>query len=127
MDYQIPDIMPMFLFRTSRLQFVTYLSGVICELSKPFTDSDKDADAIQRKKDNLTRAAESCKRHVTGPNVFKGEHGESVTELLDLTPVAKHDTLMAKRPVLEERARSMRRVFKGIPKAAEIDHEGHIY
>ncbi|KGO56251.1 hypothetical protein PEX2_078580 [Penicillium expansum] len=124
---KIPDIMPMFLFQTSRWQFVTYLSGVIRELSKTPTDSDKDADAVQRKKDNLTRAAESCKNHVTGPDVFKGDHGESGTELLDLTPVAKHDTLMAKRPVLEERARSMRRIFRGIPKAAEIDHEGHIY
>ncbi|KAJ6152446.1 hypothetical protein N7497_006765 [Penicillium chrysogenum] len=120
---KIPDIMPMFLFQTSRWQFVTYLSDVIRELSKPSTDSDKDADAVQRKKDNLTRAAESCKRHITGPDVFKGDHGESGTGLLDLTPVAKNDTLMAKRPVLEERARSMRRGFKGIPKAAEIDHE----
>ncbi|KAJ5486976.1 hypothetical protein N7530_001276 [Penicillium desertorum] len=98
---KIPDIMPMFLFQTSRWQFVTYLSDVIRELSKPSTDSDEDADAVQRKKGNLTRAAESCKRHITGPDVFKGDHGESGTELLDLTPVAKHDT-MAKRPVLEE-------------------------
>jgi hypothetical protein len=116
----------MFLFQTSRWQFVTYLSDVIRELSKPSTDSDEDADAVQRKKGNLTRAAESCKRHITGPDVFKGDHGESGTELLDLTPVAKHDT-MAKRPVLEERTRSTRRIFRGIPKAAEIDHEGHIY
>lgn len=116
----------MFLFQTSRWQFVTYLSGVISELSKTPTDSDKDA-AVQRKKDNLSRAAESCKHHITGPDVFKDDHGESGTELLDLTPAAKHDTLMAKRPVLEERARSTRRIFRGIPKAAEIGHEGHIY
>lgn len=119
--------MPTFLFQTSRWQFVTYLSGVINELSKTPTDSDKDADTIQRKKDNLVRAAESCKRHITGPDVFKDDHGESATELLDLTPVANHDTLMSKRPVLDERAHSMRRIFKGIPKAAEIDREGHIY
>ncbi|KGO70386.1 hypothetical protein PITC_014990 [Penicillium italicum] len=120
---KIPNIMPMFLFQTSRWQFVTYLSGVIHELSKTPTDSDKDADAVQRKKDNLTRAAESCKHHITGPDVFKDDHGDSGTELLDLTPAAKQDTLMAERPVLEERARSMKRIFRGIPKAAEIDHE----
>lgn len=119
--------MPMFLFQTSRWQFVTYLSNVIRELSETPSDSDKDADAVQRKKDNLARAAESCKHHITGPNVFKDGYGESGTELLSLTPVARQDTLMAKRPVLEERARSMRRVFRGIPKAAEIDREGHIY
>lgn len=119
--------MPMFLFQTSRWQFVTHLSNVIRELSKAPTDSDKDADAVQRKKDNLARAVEACKHHITGPDVFKDDHGESGTELLGLTPVGKQDTLMAKRPVLEERARSMRRVFRGIPKAAEIDHEGHIY
>ncbi|OQE47273.1 hypothetical protein PENCOP_c001G08970 [Penicillium coprophilum] len=124
---KIPDIMPMFLFQTSRWQFVTYLYGVIRELSQTPSDSDKDADAIQRKKDNLARAAESCKRHITGPDVFKGDHGESATGLLDLTPVTKQNTLMSKRPVLEERARSTRRVFRGIPKAAEIDQpsSGH--
>ncbi|KAI2701919.1 hypothetical protein CBS147332_7695 [Penicillium roqueforti] len=124
---KIPDIMSMFLFQTSRWQFVTYLSDVIRGLSKTPTDSDKDADAVQRKKDNLARAAESCKNHITGPDFFKDDHGESGTELLDLTPVARHDTLMAKRPVLKERVRSMKRIFKGIPKAAEIGHEGHIY
>ncbi|KAJ6083372.1 hypothetical protein N7467_007507 [Penicillium canescens] len=124
---RIPDIMPTFLFQTSRWQFVTYLSGVVRDLSRTLTDTDKDADAVQRKKDNLTRAAEACKRHITGPDVFKDTHGESETELLNLTPVAKQDTLMAKRPVLEERSHSMRRIFRGIPKAAEIDREGHIY
>ena len=119
--------MSMFLFQTSRWQFVTYLSDVIRGLSATTTDSDKDADAVQRKKDNLARAAESCKCHITGPDFFKDDHGESGTELLDLTPVARHDTLMAKRPVLKERVRSMKRIFKGIPKAAEIGHEGHIY
>jgi len=119
--------MPTFLFQTSRWQFVTYVSGVIRELSKTPTDSDKDADAVQRKKDNLARAVEACKRHITGPDVFKDDHGESATELLDLTPAANHDTLLSKRPVLEERSHSMRRVFRGIPKAAEIDREGHIY
>jgi hypothetical protein len=119
--------MPMFLFQTSRWQFVTYVSDVICELSKTPTDSDKDADAVQRKKDSLARAAEACKRHITGPDVFKDDHGESATELLDLTPVTKHDTLLSKRPVLEERSHSMRRIFRGIPKAAEIGREGHIY
>ncbi|KAJ5960590.1 uncharacterized protein N7479_007740 [Penicillium vulpinum] len=117
---KMPDIMPMFLFQTSRWQFATYLSGVISELSKTSTDSDKDADAVQRKKDNLARAAESCKLHISGPDVFKDDHGDSGTKLLDLTPVTKHDTLMAKRPVLNQRARPTRWVFRGIPKAAEI-------
>lgn len=119
--------MPTFLFQTSRWQFVTYLSGVIRELSQAPADSDKDADAVQRKKDNLTRAVESCKNHITGPDVFKDDHGESATELLDLTPVAKRDTLMAKRPAMEERSTSMGQIFRGIPKAAEIGREGHIY
>ncbi|CAI7615624.1 unnamed protein product [Penicillium viridicatum] len=83
---KIPDIMPMFIFQTSRWQFVTHLSNVIRELSKAPTDSDKDADAVQRKKDNLARAVEACKHHITGPDVFKDDHGESGTELLGLTP-----------------------------------------
>ncbi|KAJ5773554.1 hypothetical protein N7457_008450 [Penicillium paradoxum] len=124
---KIPDIMPTFLFQASRWQFVTYLSGVIRELSQTPTDSDKEADAVRRKKDNLARAVESCKHHITGPDVFKDDHGEPAMGLLDLTPVGKQATLMAKRPVLEERSTSMRHIFRGIPKAAEIGHEGHIY
>ncbi|KAJ5582256.1 hypothetical protein N7535_000876 [Penicillium sp. DV-2018c] len=119
---KIPEIMDMFLFQASRWQFVTYLSNVVRELSEAPVASDKDANAIQRKKDNLARAAESCKRHITGPDVFKDDHGESATALLDLSQVAKHDTPMAEQSDLGERSGS-RRSFRGIPKAAEIGQE----
>ncbi|KAJ5748925.1 uncharacterized protein N7511_010621 [Penicillium nucicola] len=102
---RIPEIMPRFLFQTSRWQFVTYLSDAVRDLSRTLPDTDKDADAVQRKKDNLIRTAEACKSHITGPDVFKDTKGESEAELLNLTPVAKQDSLMAKRPVLEERSR----------------------
>lgn len=124
----------MFLFQTSRWQFVSYLLEVIHELSQqvsndPGCDS-KDIDAIKRKQDNLTRAAETCKRHITGPDFFTDDHGESATEMLDLTPVSRHDTLSSTRPTsapIKPPSWDEGHVIRGIPSAAEIGCEGHIY
>ncbi|KAJ5095552.1 hypothetical protein NUU61_004908 [Penicillium alfredii] len=122
LDERIPDVMSMFLFQASRWQFVTYLVGVIHELSEVASESDgKNADAMQRKKDNLVRAVETARRHVTGPDVFSDSHGESVTALLDLTPVSQHDALLSRRPGSTPEQPSMQKWkgIKGIPQAAE--------
>lgn len=122
----------MFLFQASRWQFVSHLESVIHELSKTAADSNgdsKDADQIKRKQDNLARAAETCRLHITGPDVFADERGESVTEMLDLTPVSRHDTLLSKRPKLPTAQLSREgkgKDIKGIPMAAEVGREGHI-
>lgn len=119
----------MFLFQASRWQFVTYLVGVSQQLSKEITESDDNTDQIQRKKDNLARAAESARSHITGPEVFADDQGESTIDLLDLTPVSRHDTLLAKRAqVTDEPLHVLRgKEIKGIPKAAQVGREWHIY
>lgn len=120
----------MFLFQASRWQFVTYLLSVAQELSqaKPELD-DKDTEKAQRRKDNLLRAAESARRHITGPDVFTDIHGEAATGLLDLTPVSRHDVLLSKRAkATDEPLQIMKgKRIKGIPKTAEVGREGHIY
>lgn len=119
----------MFLFQASRWQFVTYLLSVAQHLSQSDSTMDeKDTEKAQRKKDNLIRAAESAKTHITGPDVFTDIHGEAPTELLDLTPVSRHDILLSKRDkATDESLHVRRKEIKGIPKAAEIGLEGHIY
>ena len=89
----------------------------------------KDADRIKRKKDNLIRAVENARQHITGPDVFTDDTGAAATELLDLTPVSRHDSLLSKRAsVTDEPLRVMRRKeIKGIPKAAEVGRDHHIY
>lgn len=120
----------MFLFQASRWQFVTYLVGEIHQLSQPADGlEDKDFDKITRKKDNLVRAAESARGHTTGPDVFTDSNGEAPTDLLDLTPALRHDTLLSKRAnATDEPLHVLKgKEIKGIPKAAEVGREGHIY
>lgn len=118
--------MAMFLFQASRWQFVTYLLGVAQELSQQKEGCD--TEKAQRKRDNLIRAAESAKRHITGPDVFTDVRGEAPTELLDLTPVSGHRLLSKRAEAADESLHTMKgKEIKGIPKAAEIGREGHIY
>ncbi|KAJ5141424.1 hypothetical protein N7526_002419 [Penicillium atrosanguineum] len=126
---RIPEIMSMFLFQTSRWQFVTYLVGIIQQLSKEITECDDNADQAQRKKDNLVRAAESARSHIIGPEVFTDNQGESAIDLLDLTPVSRHDSLLAKRAeTTDEPLHVLKgKGIKGIPKAAQVGREWHIY
>ena len=122
--------MPMFMFQTSRWQFVTYIVGQIHQLSQSITESDgKDTDKSQRKKDNLIRAVESAKQHVTGPDFFADTHGESAGGLLDLTPKSQHKFLLSKRSKVTDTPLlvTKRQEIKGIPKAAEVGRENHIY
>lgn len=127
---RIPEIMAMFLFQASRWQLVTYLVGEIHQLSQSKDGlDDKDSDKITRKKDNLVRAAESARGHITGPDVFTDSNGEAPTDLLDLTPVSRHDTLLSRRAnATDEPLHVLQgKEIKGIPKAAEVGREGHIY
>ncbi|KAJ5644840.1 hypothetical protein N7507_010851 [Penicillium longicatenatum] len=127
---KIPEIMSMFLFQASRWQFVTYLVDIIHKLFTPSDDPEnKDADKIKRKKDNLIRVIESAKQHVTGPDVFTHNSGDLASDLLDLTPVSRHDTLLSKRAQVTGEPLHVMKVkeITGIPRAAEVGHEGHIY
>lgn len=126
---KIPEIMPMFLFQASRWQFVAYLSGVVQKITQKSDDQDdKDIEKMQRKKDNLTRAAETARRCTTGPDVFTDIYGDSTGELLDLTP-ARRDTLLSRRSLVSDEPLRVlqQREIKGIPKAAEVGREHHIY
>ncbi|KAJ5892061.1 Meiotically protein [Penicillium subrubescens] len=127
---KIPEIMPMFIFQASRWQFVTYLAKQTENLTQQLSDANsEDKDRIERRRDNLARAAESGKAHITGPDVFTDTYGESGTELLDLTPVSRHDTLLSKRAHMTNEPLHVlkSREIKGIPKAAEVGREDHIY
>ncbi|EAW09566.1 uncharacterized protein ACLA_037760 [Aspergillus clavatus NRRL 1] len=124
LDDKIPEIMSMFVFQNSRWQFLTHLVSVINELSeKASTASGAEAEELRRKQQNLTKAAETVRRYITGPELLGQEHRES----LDLTPVS-HDTLLedcSKRSSFKPIDNGGH--IKGIPEAAEIGLEGHIF
>lgn len=118
-----------FVFQTSRWQFLSYLTSVVDELSRQAPEGEE-ADDIQRKHDNLARAAETTRHHLRGPDICGDGNQTAVTELLDLTPISKQDGLLSKHiwQFVDELDRESRiKRIKGIPKAAEIGREGHIY
>lgn len=120
----------MFLFQASRWQFISYLTKTIDDLKQQLSDpNNEDRDKLERKRDSLTHAVESGKSHITGPDVFADTHGESGTGLLDLTPMSRHDTLLSKRAQMTDEPLHVLKVkeIKGIPKAAEVGREDHIY
>ncbi|RMJ23899.1 hypothetical protein PHISP_05238 [Aspergillus sp. HF37] len=123
LDGKIPEIMASFVFQTSRWQFLTYLTDIVNGLSQRVSE----ADETQRKHYNLAKAAETAKYHVRGPDIVGDINRESVTGMLDLSPISKQHGLLSRhigRPV-EDMVRPGR--IKGIPKEAEVGREGHIY
>lgn len=119
----------MFLFQASRWQFISYLTKTIDDLTQQLSNADaEDKDKLERRRDSLARAAESGKAHIAGPDVFTDTHGGSRTGLLDLTPVSRHDTLSKRAQMTDEPLHVLKaKEIKGIPKAAEVGREYHIY
>ncbi|PKX92011.1 uncharacterized protein P174DRAFT_444023 [Aspergillus novofumigatus IBT 16806] len=123
LDDKIPEIMSMFVFQNSRWQFLTHLENVTNDLLREAAEKDNaDAEEMRRKQQNLTKAAETARRHITGPELLGFEHHES----MNLTPASKHDLLetCSKRSSFKPIDNGGQ--IKGIPEAAEIGLEGHI-
>lgn len=119
---QMPEIMSLFIFQNSRWQFLTYLTGVINELSgKASKAQGKEAEEIKRKLDNLSKAADTIRHNITGPDML----GDSNGTMLNLTPISAQ-ACSSFRKVADE-CTGRRGTIKGIPEAAEIGREGHIY
>ncbi|KAF7592797.1 hypothetical protein BBP40_012479 [Aspergillus hancockii] len=132
LEGKIPDIMPMFVFQASRWQLVMYLTRVIDELSEELSESTgADAEEIRRKKDYLIKAVETSRHHVTGPEILALEGRASapeLTEMLDLTPAAERKNLLSRSSGrFSHKPIDNGGDIKGIPQAAEVGREGHIY
>ena len=128
LDEKMPVVLACFIFQTSRWQFLAYLLGVITDLSPQISSaSGKEADELRLKRDNLSRAAETAKRHIGAPDLFDDGHRLSVTDMLDLMPVISTDDVPSKPSKKYIRSRDRRGKLKGISTKAEIGREGHIY
>lgn len=130
---QIPEIMSIFVFQTSRWQFLTHLIDVIDSISQKISSSSgKESVELRRKQENLVQAAESVRRNITGPELVADhdQQSSSAAGMLDLTPVSKRESLLSNKSskaVLNDRPVDNGGDIKGIPKEAEIGREGHIY
>lgn len=129
--------MAQFIYQTSRWQFLTLITDTIQDLIQKEQEQHS-AETIQptetttRKQEYLSRAAETAKRHLIGPEILQvpdqAYNRDSVPEMLDLTPGARRDSLLNRL--------SSRVSFgpmdnggdiKGIPRGAQIGHDVHIY
>lgn len=120
--------MAAFVFQTSRWQFLTYLLGIVEELSQKITEvTGEEAIEIQRKRDNLARAAETAKHHIRGPDIFGDGNRASITGMLELSPVSKEDSLLSKHSRTPINSIKRGKSITGIPEEAEVGREGHIY
>lgn len=116
--------MSMFVFQNSRWQFLTHLTNVINELSREAAQKDNaDAEKRRRKQHSLAKAAETVRRHITGPVLLGSEHHGS----MNLTPASKHDLLENCSKRSSFRPIDNGGQIKGIPESAEIGLEGHIH
>ncbi|KAE8352871.1 hypothetical protein BDV28DRAFT_157477 [Aspergillus coremiiformis] len=100
LDGKIQEIMTMFVFQASRWQLVTYLTGVIDELSEELSEATGvDAEEVRRQKDYLTKAVNTAKHHLTGPEILASGSrvpAPEMSEMLDLTPAAKRESLLSR-------------------------------
>ncbi|OJJ99227.1 hypothetical protein ASPACDRAFT_10359, partial [Aspergillus aculeatus ATCC 16872] len=129
LDGKIPEIMSMFVFQASRWQYFTRLSDVVEELSQSSSEaSGKEAAELQRKRDHFQKAADVARRHLTGPEVLHSDDRHLEAGMLDLTPAPKRGSLLSKYSgKVSFRPMDDGGEIKGIPQAAEVGREGHIY
>ncbi|GMG01267.1 unnamed protein product [Aspergillus oryzae] len=126
------DIMALFVFQASRWQLVTYMTDLIEELSgKEPESSGMDAEETRRQKDYLSKAVAIAKHYLTGPEILAPEGrvpAREMSEMLDLTPEAKRESLLSRSSgKFSHKPIDNGGEIKGIPQAAEIGREGHIY
>lgn len=119
--------MATFVFQNSRWQFMTYLGGIVEELSHKIPQvTGEEAAEIERKRDNLARAAKTARHHIHGPSVF-GDENQASAGMLELSPTRREDSLLSKHIGVPINPIRRGKTIKGIPKEAEIGREGHIY
>jgi hypothetical protein len=122
---QVPEILSIFVFQTSRWQFMKLLQDGIDEASQdePQEDvDDKEVEAKRRRRNNLSRAIDAVNKEISDYDVFdvtKEEHIHAKCPESYHSSKTSSGKGKAKASQLGE--------IRGIPEAANIGKEGHIY
>jgi hypothetical protein len=117
---QVPEILSIFVFQTSRWQFMKLLQDGVDEASQDELQEDvddKEIEAKRRRRNNLSRAIDAINKEISDYDVFdvtKEAHNQA--KCPEKTSSGKGK---AKASQLGE--------IRGIPEAANIGKEGHIY
>ncbi|KAL4913745.1 hypothetical protein BDW62DRAFT_192040 [Aspergillus aurantiobrunneus] len=142
LDGKIPEIMTRFVYQTSRWQLLTYLGETIEKLAQQQRDSDsneqtkQEAEDLRRKQGYLSRVASTAEQHLVGPEVLQEPDADENRKRASKSAAEKTDLTLWKRTDCLLSRVSGRSSFKpmdnggeikGVPRAAEIGHDFHIY
>ncbi|KAL1962512.1 hypothetical protein VTN77DRAFT_9633 [Rasamsonia byssochlamydoides] len=132
LEENIPEILSLFVFQTSRWQFLKCLQDAVEEASQQESETPqeklKEAEARRRRRDNLARAAAAVSRQISGYEVFDvTKEGQLGGGNLGSNRTAERSRPTSSETSQQEPVSSRFGEIKGIPKAAEIGQERHIY
>ncbi|OKL58874.1 hypothetical protein UA08_05573 [Talaromyces atroroseus] len=121
---RVPEILALFVFQTSRWQFLKILQDALNDTNGTPSNADKkEDDARQRKRNNILRAIEAVNREVSNYEVFDISKDDDN----GLQDSRMHQALNARESSRGKGKGMLFSEIKGIPKGAAIGKEGHIY
>ncbi|KAH8697065.1 hypothetical protein BGW36DRAFT_461109 [Talaromyces proteolyticus] len=116
---QVPEILSLFVFQTSRWQFLNLIQDSIdqesSENTSPSKSDDKEIEARRRRRNNLSKTLDAINKEISGYEVF------------DITKEAQVGSGGSFKSSPGKARESSISEIRGIPKAANIGKEGHIY
>ncbi|CRG85267.1 Meiotically up-regulated gene 65 protein [Talaromyces islandicus] len=119
---RVPEILSIFVFQTSRWQFMKLLQDGVDEASQDEQqeDDDKEVEATRRRRNNLSRAIDAVNKEISDYDVF------DVTKEAHISTGSSETHHSSAASSGKGKAREMGEI-RGIPEAANIGKEGHIY
>lgn len=119
---KVPEVLGLFVFRTSRWQFLKLLQDALddVKLENASDVEKKEIDAIHRRRNNISRTIDAVRKEVADSDIFDISK-ENLKGLHDSELQKAYDSSHSKG---KERSWSE---IKGIPKEAAVGKEGHIY
>ncbi|KUL90772.1 hypothetical protein ZTR_00366 [Talaromyces verruculosus] len=119
---KVPEVLGLFVFRTSRWQFLKLLQDALddVELENASDAEKKEVDALNRRRNNIFRIIDAVKKEVSDSDIFDISK-ENLEGLYDSELQKAYESSHSKG---KER---MWTEIKGIPKEAAVGKEGHIY
>jgi hypothetical protein len=119
---KIPEVLGLFIFRTSRWQFLKLLQDALdhVELESTPDAEKKEVDALNRRRNNISRTIDAVRKEVSDSDIFDVSK-ENLEGLHDAKLQKAYESSRSKG-----KERSWTEI-KGIPREAAVGKEGHIY
>lgn len=117
---QVPELLSLFLFQATRWQFLKILQEAQDESIAGEQDG-ADAEELDRRRNNISRTIDAVKNALSNSSIF-----DIAKDNLD----GLHESASKTKHQSSSRSKGKQRSWKeisGIPKAAAVGKEGHIY